>query len=248
MRIFILDDDCSFAQLVMNKLEAYLKSIGRDASISTFSSYEELLPALSLHPDILFTDIELSSGGNNGIAVAKELVRLVPSCKVIFITSYMNYALEVYEAEHFWFIVKDELEKRLPIAMERYFQITSGKSSSGIVVSYGHEKVVISQSEIIYCEVKQRKICIVCDGHTEHTYEPLSSIQSALDDRVILRCHNSYVVNLERVTKFRPNGFEMSNGDTVPISRRYKEHAKQAFLSYTAFDLGFSSCMEDGAQ
>ncbi len=248
MRIFILDDDCRFAQIVMDKLKSYLKSIGKDAAISVFNSYNELLLSLSLQPDILFTDIELSPNGTNGIFAAKEVKRLNPACQVIFLTSYINYASDVYETEHFWFIVKDELEKRLPVVMERYFQSVASKVPSGIVVSYGHEKVIISQSEIIYCEVKQRKISIVCEGHTEFTYEPLSSIQSALDDRAILRCHNSYVVNLERVTKFRPNGFEMSNGDTVPISRRYKDIAKQAFLSYTVSDMGFSSCMEDGRQ
>jgi len=238
MLIFLLDDEGSFALVVKDILQNYLCGIEIDAEISVFSRPENLYSALHRRPDLLFTDIELAVSGTNGIEVAKRVKQSLPSCQVVFLTGYINYASDVYEADHLWFIVKDELPKRLPVVMQRYFRSKSKKSCQSIIITNSHKRMIVSQSDILYCESRQRKVLVVCKEITEETYINLNTIDNMLDSSSFLRCHNSFIVNLDQVIKFHPLEFEMANGDKVPISRRYKDKAKHAFLTYTVSGLG----------
>ncbi|NLV86459.1 MAG: response regulator transcription factor [Clostridiales bacterium] len=237
MLVFLLEDDKSFALVVKNALEDYFNKIQAEVEILIFSRPERLLGALNLRPDLFFTDIELSLSWANGIDIAKRVNEALPECQVVFLTEHIGYATDVYEADHLWLIIKDELHQRLPLVMRRYFSCKAESAPASIMITSSHKRKIISQSDILYCESRQRKIFIVCKNCVEDTYTSLDFIDKSLPFPPILRCHNSFIVNLDHVVTYQPNEFVMYNGDKVPISRRYKERAKNAFMSYAAAGL-----------
>ena len=38
-----------------------------------------------------------------------------PFCQIIFLSSYLSYATEVYETEHIYFILKSQLHQRIAL-------------------------------------------------------------------------------------------------------------------------------------
>jgi two-component SAPR family response regulator len=62
-------------------------------------------------------------GTYNGIDFASKINQIAPSCIIIFISNYLNYATEVYDVAHVYFILKSELNERLPRALEKAFRM-----------------------------------------------------------------------------------------------------------------------------
>lgn len=85
----------------------------RSADISCFDSSEALLQAVvsGYAPDIAVLDIQM--GEMDGISLAKRLNALTPSCRIIFVTSYLAFATEVYSTEHVYFILKSQIDERI---------------------------------------------------------------------------------------------------------------------------------------
>ena len=54
-----------------------------------------------------------------GIELAKQLNAALPQCAIIFVSSFLGFATDVYEAEHTYFILKSELEQRIGTALQR---------------------------------------------------------------------------------------------------------------------------------
>ncbi|MBQ9068557.1 MAG: hypothetical protein IJ131_05755 [Eggerthellaceae bacterium] len=50
-------------------------------------------------PDLVFIDIEFD-GKPEGIAAVREINERVPNCQVVYLTNYLQYAVDVYQANH----------------------------------------------------------------------------------------------------------------------------------------------------
>lgn len=58
-------------------------------------------------------------GELDGISLAKEINRLAPACRVIFLSSYAGYLMDAYEAEHIYYVLKSDEAARLPVALRK---------------------------------------------------------------------------------------------------------------------------------
>ena len=112
-------------------------------------------------PDIAVLDIQMD--GMDGISLAKRLNELAPGCRVIFLTSFLSVATDVYSAEHVYFIVKDELEKRLGDALRRAVASMPAASARPAVlrVPTKQSTELLPLSRVLYLERTGRKTRIV---------------------------------------------------------------------------------------
>ena len=62
----------------------------------------------------------------------------------------------------------------------------------------------------------------------------LKTIESKLPKREFKRCHHSFLVNIDEVTQIN-GSLILSNGDTVPISRRKRQDFKNWYLGKVNF-------------
>ena len=60
----------------------------------------------------------------------------------------------------------------------------------------------------------------------------ITELTGMLPEGQFIRCHNSYVVNLEHVEGVSWLSFQMDNGEKIPISRKYYNVCQNAFISY----------------
>ena len=110
LRIAICDDERIHRRHTAELIDSALAA--RSADISCFDSSEALLQAVvsGYAPDIAVLDIQM--GEMDGISLAKRLNALTPSCRIIFVTSYLAFATEVYSTEHVYFILKSQMPFR----------------------------------------------------------------------------------------------------------------------------------------
>ncbi len=97
------------------------------------------------------------------------------------------------------------------------------------IFPYKGDELVIDEKDIIYIEREKRTTKIHLQDSVVETSLKLTEMEDYLGSMNIIRCHNSFAVNLENVSVFGRTEFTMRNQVRVPISRsRYKE-VREAF-------------------
>lgn len=233
MEIVIFDDGLLSARTSQDCVARYAASIGLPCALSIYTSEEELMQrAAGRTPvDLLFADIDLGEKKKNGIQVVQTFLKLQPQCQVVFLTNYLNFATEVYETPHLYFVLKSELEQRLPAVFRRAVQ---PRKRQILRLCKRSGDVMVEADEIIYCEHHGRKTDIVTTGETISVYQKISDLLETLDERDFVSCHSSYIVHFRYVVKFTRTEFTMIDGKIIPVSRSTYTKTKKKFADYLA--------------
>jgi DNA-binding LytR/AlgR family response regulator len=161
-----------------------------------------------------------------------ELVQFVIAiCKIIFISGYDKYYTKVYDVDHVYFIKKPITKSSLIAALEKATVKATKIKKDVFFIKSKKGITCLPLDSIYYFEKDRRKIIAVTSGGPYSFFGKFDEIFTQLNCRFI-RCHNSYVVNLNSVITMEPNHFYMYNKAYVPISKSQKLTAKDSFIDY----------------
>ncbi|MCM1084052.1 MAG: LytTR family DNA-binding domain-containing protein [Clostridium sp.] len=196
---------------------------------------EELVQAIETDNfacDIMIMDIEFEMEHLNGITISKMLNQRFPKCQIVYLTSILEFAPDVYESEHCYFVMKNNMDAMLPLAMEKAIHIYNKilKQASIEVISNSH-KVFIRQEDIYYIEKNNRQTVIHSKTGNFICYQSLRKIEAMLNDDMV-RCHIGYIINLNDVSYLDNDEVRLSCGDSIPIGRTYKTPVKEAYMKH----------------
>ena len=227
LSIAICDDEALHRQNTMNVLMRHAAAY--DPALREFASPAALLVAMEegYVPQIAFLDIQMEE---SGIALAQAINRRCPDCAVIFLTSYLTFATEVYEAKHVYLILKEQLEERVDAALAKALAELSREPV--LVYHSGGSCGTIPAREILYLErvLRQTRI-MTMKGEVWSKEEPAKLLQGAVGERFV-RCHQSYWVNLEKIKVWKKTEFSLEDGTRIPISRTYRSEAQALFFKH----------------
>ena len=103
-------------------------------------------------------------------------------------------------------------------------------------ISIVHNRVPmeLKLSRILYFENRLHRVYIVLkSGEVLSVHQKLNEIQEELKAQTyFIRCHQSYIVNLNHVEALENAGFVMTNGDLVPVSRNFYKECKHVFYHF----------------
>ena len=108
-----------------------------------------------------------------------------------------------------------------------YRERTKEEMEKVMIIENRQGKIRIPYDKIYYIEVKGRKIYIRLKDEEYSKYETMEQMIKKLPKQ-FLRCHRSFVINKNYVTKVRlsENLIYLEDEITVPLSRRYKADMK----------------------
>ena len=92
----------------------------QNPEVQLFETPDALLDAIRLRdysPRVAVLDIRMA--GTDGIQLAEQINDLLPQCAIIFLTAFLEYATDIYETRHVYFILKSELEQRIGSALKK---------------------------------------------------------------------------------------------------------------------------------
>ena len=124
LQIAVCDDEKLYLNEVLKILHETLD--GPPNKIQAFQNSAALIAAVEEDgyiPDIAVLDIRMDEV--DGITLAKQLNKASPTSKIIFISSYSGYLMDVYETEHVYFVLKPNMEERLPAALQKALASTA---------------------------------------------------------------------------------------------------------------------------
>lgn len=234
MNIAICDDDNNILTYLNYTLDTILKSDCKIFKFHTGSALELYIDDNKCNLDILIIDIDL--GDENGIEIAKRIKVKYYNIKIIFITGFINYSQNIFEAEPTYFIAKPIKIENLTNALN--LAIKSIENDKPNVLSLSSKGVVVSINlkKIKYIESVKRQVIIHETDDIIKIYSKLKDIENHLPSNFV-RCHQSYIVNMDKTKYLNNHFFLLYDGQNIPISQSRYNKTKQKYLDYLGCEM-----------
>lgn len=237
----LVEDEKNNLDLLNHFIKKYCKNIDVIASCSTYDQALSVLKAED--PDLVFLDIVLDR--DTSFDLLQELGN--PDFQIIFITAYDEYAIRAFKYNTIDYLLKPIIIEELVAAVNKVAekinenktldmgsiknisQSFNTKHPANFIMISGMDRIdFIHPDEVVYLKStgrytefylkdKKRKIT---------SSKPIGEYENILDQDVFYRIHNSFLINLAQlinINKRAGNYCEMSNGDSLPLSRRRYE-------------------------
>ena len=229
MRIAVCDDSSLDRELFVALLHHYFVNKPISKEIIQYENGVDLLHDVEddMWFDIVFLDIYMND--LLGIDVAHKLRSLGYRGHIIFLTATADFAVDSYEVEALGYLLKPQSFEKLSQVMDRAIRTMT----TNTYLVKNHSKIIrVPYHEILYVESMNSK-CIMhcCNDQSYVIYKRLTTIEHELNDKRFLRCHQSYLVNMDYIHQV-DSQFTLVTGDTVAIRQRDLKSIRQAVLHY----------------
>jgi len=232
LRTLVVDDE-ELARQVMRELLRAHEEI--EVVAECRNGLEAVKAVAEYKPDLLFLDVQMPK------LTGFDVLELIgPDVPVIFVTAYDEYAMKAFEVHAVDYLLKPVGKERLAAAVQRIKKREAekrpapaelsaaarpaGQYAERLVVKDGTKVTLIPVAKLEYAEAQDDYVALACDGKKHLKQQTIASLEAALDPKMFVRIHRSYIVNLERVARIEPYGKEsrvaiLANGAKLPVSR-----------------------------
>lgn len=226
-RILICDDNEVFSQRLRSEIRSQLPQMKAD--IRAFTELEDIPESVLAGCDLAFLDIDFAGKQYTGLDIAAKLRKLRPDAVIIFVTNYIEYAPEGYEVGAFRYILKSDLERKLPMYLGQAMEeLESGREV--LKLRSSGEIITIPLPQIRYIESDRHTVILHTERRDYTAYMSLSELEERLEPKGFLRLHKSYLVNMAHLTKYSSTEAVLSDGTALRVSARSYAVQKQKFL------------------
>jgi DNA-binding LytR/AlgR family response regulator len=227
LKVAIVDDNAKDGNL----LEGMVREIVdvRELELVRFGCGEDFLAAEERF-DLVFMDIYM--GDLNGLATVERYRLRDADGRIVFTTTSSEFALEAYALEAEQYLIK-------PVSSERLKRILTkqvGRAERMLRFTFERKNVEVAAKEILFLEIKDRAVQV----HTQKTvYSVWNTKLDELAEQLLtdeegsgfVRCHKSYVVNLEFVTAM-DGDFILKNGERIYVTRSKMAYFRRLWQSF----------------
>ena len=227
---FVLCDDSMPA---LNRLNKMLETIFIKNNIEgnvclKATTPKEILEYVSSHKvDVLFLDINLNST-LTGCDVADIVRKKNKNLYIVFLTGHLEYALLAYKYKTFDYLSKPIVDERLE---ETVIRLVDDMTSENVnYIKINNNRTAINAAEVNYIKKDGMKLVFCTNDGTYETYSSFSKFEACLPVSFV-RCHKSFIVNVNNVTKLKTNEniLEFKNNQTCFLGAKYKNNFMEVF-------------------
>lgn len=243
----IIDDDILARRVLKRILEQNFKEIEIFGEADSVESGVELINEVK--PDLVFLDIEMPDG--TGFNLIEQLETI--DFKLVFTTSYSDYAITAFKYSAFDYIVKPVLLENVKSTIQRIKDIPILHEKQRVEVLKNNltrkdsdRDATIALPEMNGFSIVKVKDIVRCEGERNYSRIFFRDSKSILVSRTLLefdnllvphgffRIHRSHLVNLKDVTKFlKTDGgiVEMSDKSQLRVSPKFKDELLDKLLN-----------------
>lgn len=228
------DDNATVLKTLGAVLNQYRAERGLDMECAAFHSPLDLLAKIErgVRFDVLLMDILMP--GEDGIEAAKEIRKYDRNVKIIFLTSSAEFAVQSYEVEAFYYMLKPLRVDSVFSLLDKVIAVCEQERTSRLVIRCKDGISCIEPHRLEYCEVIHRTLYIhLLDGTVAESIGCMDELCRELESfGCFLRPHRSYMVNLAYVQNLSYRALTLSCGVEIPIPRGRYQEIKKAYLEY----------------
>ena len=230
IKIAVCDDNIMFVDKIYNLIVKYSSNNNLKINIFTFADSEELINSCKYRLyNIVFLDVEMKPF--DGIKTGENLRLLFPDVILVYVSSYINYAVQGYKVKAFRYILKNNIED---VFDEEFSNILSEYKDENdyFVYKKNGENIKVSYKEILYLISDGRKVTIKTINNKEHSfYSTLDSLEKEFEEKNFLRVQQSYIVNIKYAVKLSDYKIYLNNKMVINTSRRNFKELKIKYVN-----------------
>lgn len=231
VKIAVCDDEWAEINYLLLNLRKWAKNNGIKINVLSFANAEDLLMNYkNINPDILLLDIQMQE--LNGIELAKKIRTEYKNetVQIIFITGYPDYIAEGYDVSALHYLMKPVAENKLFEVLDKAAERLN-KAEQILVVRVPDGSVKLPLNDILYIEAFAHYVIIQTKTTAIETRANISEIEKSTRDAFV-RCHRSYIVGLNHISRITKTDVILDNGKIIPLSRRLYTAINLAFIEY----------------
>lgn len=239
LKACIVDDEKKGRDSLQQLLEENCKEIeviGHADSVETAFAFIK-----KHHPDLIFLDVEMPRG--SGFELLKRFEKI--DFKTIFVTAHNHYAIKAIKFAAIDYLLKPVDVDELIIAVKNANELPKNnihqhysgllenlepQRSGKIAVPVKDGVAFINPAEIIRLQADGSYTHIFTNTEKYTASKNIKEYEDLLQDLHFFRAHHSHLINLDHVKSFSKaegNFAMMSDGSSVEVSRRKKDHFLQ---------------------
>lgn len=230
MEIAIVDDLKSDTAALLEALDGWLTDNRLEEKIRTYADGETFLR--EFEPErftVVFLDILLGKGKENGIAIARHIREVDEEQLLVFTTTESSFALDGFSVQALDYLVKPYEPEQVAAVMKRVHKIR--QPSAYIEIREGRETRRIPMDTILYAATANRAIEVHTTQGLFRTYMTLEEVAAQLSGSQFACCSRGVFVNLNQVQSIEEQDFILYSGERLPISRAKRAEMKEAYTS-----------------
>lgn len=228
--ICIVDDSKIDAKILKVILETYLEERHFDYTIKIYDTglafyadFEEDF----IHPTTLFMDIFLPK--SNGLEICKKMRSKGYAGDILITTETKDHVMDAFRVDARAYILKPYNSQDVFEVLEKVCRYAQYRTYT---LKTRQRQIRIPVSDILYIESHEAICTFHCVNNIIYTIRrKLDVIEEELHDEHFLRCHKSYLVNMDYITAASEE-FTLSSGDTVPIRKTDIKTMKDAYENF----------------
>lgn len=242
IQIAVCDDEQFYREKIQSLLRQYFEKQHLDCAIELYPSGETFLAQQenSVRYDIVFLDISMRK--LDGIQTATQIRAFHSNTQLVFVTAFIDYALEGYKVNAVRYIMKDTLDTAIPECLDAILQ---KMRLAQVTFSFIDGEAALYTDNILYVESRKHKSffyymqpnaanssaarsgIVICQ-----LYEKLDLVQQRLSDYGFLRIHKSYLVNMKHLCRLSNYTAFLDTGEELPVPRLRYQTVKEQFVAY----------------
>ncbi len=234
MRIALCDDEPPELENLYRLVEEYGRRKQLSFSIECFVGGTDLLSFMKgTHCfDIIFLDVFM--GVSSGVSVAREIREFDTDCSLIFATNSRNHAIEGFGVRALQYLLKPINPASVTLALDQAMEVQRGTEPRVIHIKSRQGDYRIRLEDILYAESSARVITIHLGSQNDICfYERLDNFENQCHDSRFLRCHKSFLVNMDHIHAIANTGIILETGQEIAVSINITR-TKEIFASFVA--------------
>jgi two-component system LytT family response regulator len=248
IRCVLIDDESNSLEMMEWLLKTYCPQVKIEAMCNAASKGIEAINKYK--PDLVFLDIEMPH--MNGFDMLEQFDKLF--FDVVFCTAYDQFAIRAFKYSALNYLLKPvdpedlketirRIEERKSAPSKEQIELlfesikqTVKPTAQRIALTTGDGMIFVPTQDILYCQAESNYTSVVLAGSKKILVSKvLKEIDEALSGPDFFRVHNSYLINLNQISKFvRGDGgyVIMTDGATVSISRSRRQEFMELFEKF----------------
>lgn len=229
MYISICDSSTLDAKTTEELLNRYFSDKSVEYTINKYYNGTDLIYDIQdgIGYDLIFLGIYI--GNELGIDIAKYLREIGFNGEIVFITITSEFAIAGYDVDATGYLLKPHNYDKLCKVMDK---VLKNYDINFYRIRQRNSLIRINYDDIFFVESNNSKCIVHSSNDKDYTiYKKLDEIEKELKDKRFLRCHQSYLVNMNYITKAEKN-FKLANGSIISIRQRNLKQIKDKYYNY----------------
>lgn len=169
-----------------------------------------------------------------GIALVRELQDRGILPLTVYCTTRAAYTSAVYGTDHQYLLLAPYSPSEARNALDKVFGLLGHRAASPLALRSAGTVHIVDPADVVYVKSIGRKVLVrLSDARVLESYAALAELEQQLPGSFV-RCHKSYLANMEHVVQASADGLVMDCDEAVPISQRQYRTVRGALRSFSA--------------